>query len=252
MSRLVVLMYHRIARDAVGPLAHLTVPPDRFAWQMTKLSEGGFVPQRQEDVAAWLAGRRTLPRRAVAVTFDDGYADNVAHAFPVLERHRIPAVTFVVTAKLGGRNDWDGDAAPGALMDAAAIRDWAGRGLEFGVHGRTHRSLPNLADAALAEEIDGARADLAGILGRDPLAFAYPYGDVTAPVRDQVARRYAVAYGVLDGINREAADPWALRRTAVLPAYPGYEFRCQLRLGWGPRDRARSALQRLFGGTPGT
>lgn len=251
MGGLVVLMYHRVAPDAAGPLAHLTMPPDRFAWQMAKLSQGGFVPQRQQDVAAWLAGRRVLPRRAVAVTFDDGYADNVIHAFPALERHRIPAVTFVVTAKLGGRNDWDGDAAPEALMDAAAIRDWAGRGLEFGVHGRTHRSLPGLGAAACAEEIDGAHADLARITGREPLAFAYPYGDVTAPVRDQVAHRYAVAYGVRDGVNRAAADPWTLRRTAVLPAYPGYEFWCQLRLGWGPRDRARSAARRLFGGAPG-
>src|SRR5437764_754437 len=103
MSGLVVLMYHRVAPDAAGPLAHLTVTPDRFAWQMAKLVEGGFKPVRQEDVAAWIAGRRELPARAVAVTFDDAYADNVAHAFPVLERYRIPALTFVVTGKLGGR-----------------------------------------------------------------------------------------------------------------------------------------------------
>jgi peptidoglycan/xylan/chitin deacetylase (PgdA/CDA1 family) len=101
VSRLVVLMYHRVAPGASGPLAHLTVPPERFAWQMAKLRERGCVPQRQQEVAAWLAGRGTLPPRAVVVTFDDGYADNVTHAFPVLERHRIPAVTFVVTGKLG-------------------------------------------------------------------------------------------------------------------------------------------------------
>jgi peptidoglycan/xylan/chitin deacetylase (PgdA/CDA1 family) len=247
VSRLVALLYHRVARDASGPLAHLTVAPDRFAWQMAKLRDGGFVPQRQDEVAAWLAGRRGLPKRAVVVTFDDGYADNLDHAFPVLERLRIPAVTFVVTAKLGRHNDWDGDAAGWPLMDAAAVRDWARRGLEFGAHGRTHRALPALAADALADEIEGSHADLAALLGRPPAAFAYPYGAVDARVREQVARRFPIAYGVREGGNRPTADAWDLRRTSVLPAYPGLEFRCQVRLGWGPRNRAREAVWRLLG-----
>lgn len=187
-------------------------------------------------------GRSTLPPRAVVVTFDDGSADNVAHAFPILERQRIPAVTFVVTGKLGGRNDWDGDAAPWALMDGAAIRDWARRGFEFGVHGRTHRSLSGLDDAVA--ETDGAQADLAVLLGKTPLAFAYPYGDVTARARAG-RRRFAIAYGVQGGTNRSAADPWMLRRTAVLPAYPGVESSAGC--GWvGGRETARAARRRLL------
>lgn len=247
MGRLTVLMYHRVAPDAVGPLAHLTVSPDRFAWQMRRLRDGGFAPQRQASVAAWLAGGNTLPPRAVVVTFDDGYAENVEHAFPVLEGLQIPAVTFVVTAKLGMRNDWDGDAAPWPLMDGASIRDWARRGLEFGVHGRTHRSLPSLDDAALAEEIDGAQAELEALIGERPIAFAYPYGDAGARVHKRVAGRFAVAYGTAEGANAQTVDPWLLRRTAVLPAYPGFEFLCQLRLGWGPRNRTRTIGRRLFG-----
>jgi len=183
----------------------------------------------------------------VVVTFDDGYAENVEHAFPVLETLRIPAVTFVVTGKLGARNDWDGDAAPWPLMDGPSIRDWARRGLEFGVHGRTHRSLPPLDDATLADEIDRAQGELQALVGERPVAFAYPYGDVTARVHERVARRFAVAYGVAEGANAQAADPWLLRRTAVLPAYPGFEFLCQLRLGWGPRNRARTVVRRLLG-----
>ncbi|HTY65567.1 MAG TPA: polysaccharide deacetylase family protein [Alphaproteobacteria bacterium] len=250
MSRLTVLMYHRVAPRAAGPLAHLTISPERFAWQMAKLREGGFAPQRQAEVAAWLGGRGTLSGRAVVVSFDDGYAENVEHAFPVLEKLRIPAVTFVVTGKLGGRNDWDGDTAPWPLMDGASIRHWARRGLEFGVHGRTHRSLPALDDAALAHEIDGAQADLVALLGETPVAFAYPYGHVTGRVHERVARRFAVAYGTADGINSQASDPWLLRRTAVLPAYPGFEFMCQLRLGWGPRNRARTVVRRMLGRSP--
>jgi peptidoglycan/xylan/chitin deacetylase (PgdA/CDA1 family) len=245
MPSLVVLMYHRVAPEAAGRLAHLTVPPDRFAWQMAKLREGGFAPQRQDDVAAWLAGRRDLPRRAVVITFDDGYADNAVHAFPILERYRIPGVTFVVTGKLGGSNDWDEGAASWPLMDAPAVQYWAQRGLEFGAHGRRHRSLVGLDEAALAEEIDGSHADLSTLLGQPPIAFAYPYGDEDAPSRSAAARRYRLAYGTREGGNNSRGDAWSLRRTSVLPAYPGYEFLCQLRLGWGPRDRLRSAALHL-------
>jgi peptidoglycan/xylan/chitin deacetylase (PgdA/CDA1 family) len=174
----------------------------------------------------------------VVVTFDDGSADNVAHAFPILERQRIPAVTFVVTGKLGGRNDWDGDAAPWALMDGAAIRDWARRGFEFGVHGRTHRSLSGLDDAVA--ETDGAQADLAVLLGKTPLAFAYPYGDVTARAR---AGRPAVCDRLWcarrnQPFGRRSLDAAAHGRPAGLSRG---RVLCRLRLGWGPRDRARRA-----------
>jgi peptidoglycan/xylan/chitin deacetylase (PgdA/CDA1 family) len=245
MPSLVVLMYHRIAPDSSGRLAHLTIPPDRFAWQMAKLRDGGFAPQRQDEVAAWLVGRRTLPRRAVVITFDDAYADNTAHAFPILESHRMPAVTFVVTGKLGGRNDWDDGAASWPLMDGQAVRDWTRRGQEFGAHGRRHRSLVGLDDAALADEIDGSHADLSALLGQPPLAFAYPYGDEEERVRSLTARRFPVAYGTREGRNKSGTDATALRRTGVLPAYPDYEFMTQIRLGWGPRNRARDAALRL-------
>ena len=247
MSRLVVLMYHRVATHSSGPLAHLTMPAERFAWQMQTLRRSGFRPVTQAMVAAWLCGIAALPPRAVVVTFDDGYADNVTHAFPVLERLRIPAVTFVVTAKLGGTNDWDRPAAPWPLMDAAAIRDWHQRGLEFGAHGRTHRSLAGLTGEALADEVAGSHADLKALLGETPTAFAYPFGDIDDAARRKVAERYPVAYGVRPGTNRANGDRHQLRRTAVLPAYPEYEFLCQLRLGWGPRDRARGFVRRALG-----
>jgi peptidoglycan/xylan/chitin deacetylase (PgdA/CDA1 family) len=239
-------MYHRIAPEAPGPLAHLTMPPDRFAWQMTALRDGGFALLRQSDVAAWVGGRRDLPPRAMVVTFDDAYADNVVHAFPVLERLGIPAVTFVVTDKLGGRNDWDSGVAPWPIMDAASVRDWSARGLEFGGHGRTHRSLAGLGDGELVDEIVSCRDTLRALTGERPLAFAYPYGNVDPRAREQVSRHFAVGYGATPGRNRRGADPWTLRRTAVLPAYPDYEFRWQTRLGWGPRDalfRARRGFK---------
>jgi hypothetical protein len=99
----------------------------------------------------------------------------------------------------------------------------------------------------LADELDGSAADLQRLAGEPPAAFAYPFGDVDEAARCKVAARYAVGYGIARGVNRPAADPHTLRRTAVLPAYPGYEFLCQLRLGRGPRDTLRSLAHRVLG-----
>jgi peptidoglycan/xylan/chitin deacetylase (PgdA/CDA1 family) len=57
-----------------------------------------------------LAGTvRALPARAVALTFDDGYADNLLHARPLLEQYKVPATAFVPTGRLeeGGEFWWD-------------------------------------------------------------------------------------------------------------------------------------------------
>jgi peptidoglycan/xylan/chitin deacetylase (PgdA/CDA1 family) len=56
-----------------------------------------------QDVLAALNGDRTLPPRSLLLTFDDGYADNLDYALPILRRHGLPAVVFVVSDAIGQR-----------------------------------------------------------------------------------------------------------------------------------------------------
>ena len=104
--RAVVLVYHRIGERALDPW-HLTIDPVIFAGQMETLARD-WSPLSLAELVEGL-DRRRLPERAVAVTFDDGYADNLDVAAPILLEHGIPATLFVATGLVdsGGPPWWD-------------------------------------------------------------------------------------------------------------------------------------------------
>ena len=91
-DRGVVLLYHRIA--SLEPDMHqLCTAPDVFASHMAIIAER-CTPLPLQDLAERAVARR-LPAGAVAVTFDDGYLDNLAVASPILVRLGIPATFFM-------------------------------------------------------------------------------------------------------------------------------------------------------------
>lgn len=95
-------MYHRIAAVTGDPWT-LCVHPDRFAEHVEVLAQRNDVVPLRRLESTW---RRNL-RRGVAITFDDGYVDNLATAKPCLERRGLPATVFVVSGAVGtGRGFW--------------------------------------------------------------------------------------------------------------------------------------------------
>ena len=104
--RAVVLVYHRVGEPSLDPW-RLTVKPEIFAGQMDTLARDWSALSLAELSEGF--SQRCLPERAVAVTFDDGYADNLEIAAPVLLEHKIPATLFVATELIdsGGPLWWD-------------------------------------------------------------------------------------------------------------------------------------------------
>src|SRR5690349_20860544 len=97
---LTVLTYHRIDVAAARPdllPSLISATPAAFADQMAMVARA-FDVVSLADVLAALDDPRRLPRRAVLLTFDDGYADFAANAWPVLRAANLPATLFVATA----------------------------------------------------------------------------------------------------------------------------------------------------------
>jgi peptidoglycan/xylan/chitin deacetylase (PgdA/CDA1 family) len=99
----VILGYHRISE---GPDPYqLSVSPQRMAEQLAVLTRIAH-PLPLEELPEMLAAGR-LPKRAVAVTFDDGYAEVLHRAKPLLAQFGVPATVFVISGVLGGELWWD-------------------------------------------------------------------------------------------------------------------------------------------------
>ncbi len=102
----VVLAYHQVGRQSPDPL-HVSVPEKLFASQMEELRRS-WNPVTLDEMVGGLA-QGNLPRRSVAVTFDDGYAGVLFGALPALERWKIPATVFISSGYLDGKKEfwWD-------------------------------------------------------------------------------------------------------------------------------------------------
>ena len=102
----VILMYHRVASPAYDPW-QLAVRPERFADQLRSLN----AERRLISMDALLDGlaHERLNGREVALTFDDGYSDNLTLAKPLLEQAQAPATVFITTGRLDARDEfwWD-------------------------------------------------------------------------------------------------------------------------------------------------
>jgi peptidoglycan/xylan/chitin deacetylase (PgdA/CDA1 family) len=103
-GRLLVLIYHRV-HERPDPMFPGEVDAARFDGQMQLVRRHCNPVALDEGVEQLRAG--SLPDRAVAVTFDDGYADNATVALPILQRHRVPATFFVATGFLDGGRMWN-------------------------------------------------------------------------------------------------------------------------------------------------
>ena len=102
----VILHYHRVAELSADPFL-LSVTPRSLEEHLQVVKTLGQTVSLAKLTNALQRGK--LPRRAIVVTFDDGYADNLHHARPLLERHGVPATVFVATGAVESQREfwWD-------------------------------------------------------------------------------------------------------------------------------------------------
>ena len=210
-----ILFYHRVADEHPNGW---TMSTRSFAKQIDWLRARFELVSLAEGQARIAAGRNRVP--TACITFDDGYADNMRFAVPLLLRHKIPFTYFVSTSHVLGGRPFPHDVSCGqplAPNTPAQLRRLAAAGVEIGAHTRRHVDLGGeLTTDELAEEIVGCKWELEDAIGRDVRYFAFPYGLhanlSTAAFHVAFEAGYEGVCSAYGGYNFPGDDPFHLRR----------------------------------------
>jgi len=127
--RALILYYHRIADHATDPFLHC-VRPAFFREHLHVLRQSYRVVRLNELVNSAEQGDITGP--VVAVTFDDGYADNLWNAVPILEEFEVPATFFVTSGWVG----MEGEALPDVVERCLLTKPEIPTTLELDINGQ--------------------------------------------------------------------------------------------------------------------
>jgi peptidoglycan/xylan/chitin deacetylase (PgdA/CDA1 family) len=242
MSALPILSYHNVAiapKDA--PFKLLYVNPDGFERQLWTLRRLGLRGVSTSEGIGRLSNGTS--RGCVVFTFDDGYADTLTMAAPLLKRYGFGATCYVVSGAVGTYNRWDAEflRERKPLMSRDQLDQWLAAGMEVGSHSLSHQRLHELPQDAARHEIAESRTALRNMLGVPIEHFAYPFGHFTADVVELVRHAgYSSAMTVLPGVARGSDDRLRLPRIFVNGERGLWKFLLQVatpyeRLRWRQR-----------------
>jgi len=157
-----VLVYHSISTPAQPMPGDIDISPARFEQQLQWLARSGRVVRLEKTLQP--------SARTIAITFDDGYRDNLTTALPLLEKYNLPMTLFVVA----GFVDSEGYLAEDELREISKHPL-----ITIGAHGLWHRHFNLLsADEARIELVESRRL-LEETIGKKVEFMAWPYGGCT-------------------------------------------------------------------------
>lgn len=233
-----ILMYHMIQRHRSGsPLNGLRVPPEMFEAQLRWLRDHGWTFRTvSELVNNWGA----QPEKTVALTFDDGFRDNLEFALPLIEKYDAKATLYLVW----DRNiDWapnkkkhhdSGELLTEPKLNNEEVKQLVASGrFELGGHTLTHLNMAKSDRETKRRELSDSKRQIEAQFQTLVRSFAYPFGlylpDDVELVRDA---GYSSAVTVKSGIDTDSSpDMLQLRRVKIGGKESLRDFALRMRTG---------------------
>jgi peptidoglycan/xylan/chitin deacetylase (PgdA/CDA1 family) len=235
-----VLMYHMVREHIKGAKFNkLRVTPAEFEKQIKWLSEQGFhFVSMQEIYDQW--GKHSP--KTVAITFDDGYLDNLTNALPILQKYNAKATIYVVVDRHD--RDWSsykkahhnsGELAQEPKINDEQLQQLVDSGLiEIGSHTLTHVNLATASAEQRLQELTESRAILQQQTGQSINSFAYPFGIYTQADVDAAKQAgYLTAVTTVEGIDPVSPVPdfLQLQRIKISGKDNVLAVKCRLKTG---------------------
>jgi peptidoglycan/xylan/chitin deacetylase (PgdA/CDA1 family) len=192
-SRLLILGLHRVGlppRNA--KIRGLFISPRLLSFQLSFLKFLGyrFFTLRDSMLEPDL--------KNAVITFDDGYADNITTALPVLKKHNVPATLFIITGDVGKKDVvWEeaGEDLPADILDWESLAELKANGWEIASHADEHVHLARYAESQQEELISRSITEIEEKIGERPVSFAYPYGSYDQSTK-RVLKRLGIQFAV--------------------------------------------------------
>ncbi|RBP83158.1 polysaccharide deacetylase [Marinomonas rhizomae] len=211
-----VLQYHHVS--ASSPKS-TSVTPEQFTEQMDYLKNAGFQVVDLRSALDDLKANKSLPEKAVAISFDDAYRSIYQAGFPILKERHFPFTVFINTEPVERKSrsflTWD------------QMKEMEQSGGVFANHTISHpymlRKEKNESDKAwlsrMTKEVDTVEALLEKNLGHSPKMLAYPYGESNDQIRTMMKERGIMAFGQQSGVVSAESDFENLPRFPASGAY---------------------------------
>lgn len=233
-----ILMYHMVREHVDGAKFNkLRVKPTEFEKQIAWMKGEGFhFVTMQELQRDW----GNHPEKTVAITFDDGYLDNLENAFPILEKYQAKGTIYVVVDRHD--RDWStykkahhnsGELTKEPKLNDRQVKQLSDSGvIEIGSHTMTHANLAKLNDAECLAELTQSKAALEQMIAQPVSSFAYPFGIYAE--RDVALTKqagYTNAVTTVEGIDGDQADFLQLKRIKISGKDSLFAVKLRMKLG---------------------
>lgn len=225
-----VLYYHKI--DHPDPRAQekgLYVSPRTFDRQMNLLKILGFKTIGPDELMGALevspsevstpGDKKTLPKKPIIITFDDGYQDNYTKALPILKKYGFRATIFVTASHVGKYTALSPDCnedLPAQILTWEELRALGKEGVTIASHTFSHRRLTRLDEEEIRREFAESKRLLEEGLGHPIHYLSYPFGSFNAKV-ERLAREcgYWAAFSTIPGKLHCSTNLFALKRIRI-------------------------------------
>ena len=203
-----------IRYDRFGESGHpaTNIRLDQFESHLDELTSGNLNVMSLPDIIAALRGGRALPDRTVAITIDSALRSVYAEAWPRLRAAGLPFTLFVATNPVDRGND--------NYMSWDEIRVLADNGVTIGAQSPSPMRMPATSSERIARELASSNDRFKDELGKTPTLFAYPYGEYSLAVREQVVNAgFGAAFGQHSGVLHPDSNLYFLPRFGMNEAY---------------------------------
>jgi peptidoglycan/xylan/chitin deacetylase (PgdA/CDA1 family) len=228
-NRLPVLLYHSVCPNhAVANADHFNVRPETFEKQMAWLSQNQYTTISPDELLILMEDRGSWQKKKpVMIAFDDGYANAIRYALPILAKHGFKATFFLASSFLGKEEAFPWIQSPdGAALDEyrpmssqQAVELAKTEDIRIGSHTKSHQSLTSLSADDAVDELREGKSDLESLLGLKVDHFAYPYGskqDFNASHMEMCREAgFKTAFSTVPTSIRRPCSPYAIPRLTI-------------------------------------